>query len=112
GMGGSGKNPSQRLASAAAGRLCQGDAASDRPKGDRPRGVDDGVVSRHAREGGASSTLRPFASSTNVSGILDHPPSRVMTMEGLNLPSTRKAIACSIATLFRTSHGCEVRITM
>jgi hypothetical protein len=33
------------------------------------------------REGGASSTPRRFGSITGVSGILDHPPSRVMTTE-------------------------------
>src|SRR5882724_3007311 len=33
------------------------------------------------REGGVSSTLRLFGSIINVSGILDHPPSRVMTAE-------------------------------
>src|SRR5215203_4872913 len=33
------------------------------------------------REGGVSSTRRPIDSITTVSGILDHPPSRVMTTE-------------------------------
>jgi hypothetical protein len=33
------------------------------------------------REGGASSTLRLIGSIISVSGILDHPPSRVMTAE-------------------------------
>jgi hypothetical protein len=33
------------------------------------------------REGGVSSTLRLFGSAINVSGILDHPLSRVMTTE-------------------------------
>ena len=33
------------------------------------------------REGGASSTPRPIDSILAVSGILDHPPSRVMTTE-------------------------------
>jgi hypothetical protein len=33
------------------------------------------------REGGASSTLRPIDSITGVSGILDRPPSRTMTVE-------------------------------
>ena len=43
-----GKDPPQRLAPVAAGRLRQGDAAVDRPQGDRARGADDGIVSRHA----------------------------------------------------------------
>ena len=33
------------------------------------------------REGGGSSTPRPIDSIINASGILDHPPSRVMTTE-------------------------------
>ena len=33
------------------------------------------------REGGASSTPRPILLTIDVSGILDHPPSRVMTTE-------------------------------
>jgi hypothetical protein len=33
------------------------------------------------REGGASGTLRPIDSITDVSGILDRPPSRTMTIE-------------------------------
>ena len=34
-----------------------------------------------SREGGGSSTPRPIGSIIDVSGILDHPPSRVMTTE-------------------------------
>src|SRR3954463_13769349 len=33
------------------------------------------------REGGVSSTLRLLGSITKASGILDHPPARVMTTE-------------------------------
>ena len=36
---------------------------------------------RHAPQGGASSTLRLIDSIIDASGILDHPPSRVMTVE-------------------------------
>jgi hypothetical protein len=35
------------------------------------------------REGGASSTPQPFDLSTDASGILDRPPSRTMTAEGV-----------------------------
>jgi uncharacterized membrane protein len=40
------------------------------------------------RESGASSTPRPIGSTTEVSGILDHPLSRMMTtiFESLGMP--------------------------
>ena len=44
GMGGGRANPAEHLAPAAAGRLRAGDAAIDRPQGDRPGGADDGVM--------------------------------------------------------------------
>ena len=43
GMGGGRKNPAQHLAPAAAGGLRAGDAAVDRPQGDRAGGADDAV---------------------------------------------------------------------
>ena len=43
GVGGGRKNPPQRLAPAAAGGLREGDAASDRPQGDRAGGADDAI---------------------------------------------------------------------
>ena len=47
GMGGSRENPSAHLAPLAAGECRAGDAAADRPQGDRAGGADDGVdVSR------------------------------------------------------------------
>ena len=45
GMGGSRKGPAEHLAPPAAGRLRAGDAAVDRPQGDRAGGADDAVSS-------------------------------------------------------------------
>src|SRR5207237_1179761 len=42
------------------------------------------------REGGASSTPRPIGSTTDVSGILDYPLSRVMTVLCCRLRLLRK----------------------
>jgi hypothetical protein len=42
-----------------------------------------GVTAVIPRESGVSSTPRPIASTIISSGILDHPPSRVMTVEGV-----------------------------
>ena len=55
GMGRSRKNPAEHFAPAAAGGLCEGDAAIDRAQGDRAGGADDGVRSLPviASEGGA-----------------------------------------------------------
>ena len=39
-----GQDPAEHLAPAAAGRLRAGDAAVDRPQGDRPGGADDEIV--------------------------------------------------------------------
>jgi hypothetical protein len=43
------------------------------------------------REGGASSTPRPIVSIIDVSGILDHPPARVMTIQNDSAFSRREA---------------------
>ena len=51
------------------------------------------------REGGVSSTRRPIDSITTVSGILDHPPSRVMTTERVSAFSRR--IAPELCLSFR-----------
>ena len=53
GMGGGRKDPSQHLAPAAAGGLCEGDAAIDRPQGDRAGGADDVIFLVVPREGDA-----------------------------------------------------------
>ena len=45
------------------------------------------------REGGESSTPRPIESTTTVSGILDHPPSRAMTPRMEQQPLTRPSSA-------------------
>ena len=53
-----------------------------------------------------------FRFITDVSWILDQPPSQMMASRRFHeLPSRRNAIVCAIATLFRTSHGCEVPTT-
>src|SRR5687768_4709327 len=55
------------------------------------------------RESGGSSTPRPIASIADFSGILDHPPSRVMTVVGVlaNMaPRSRGAFRPSFARDF------------
>ena len=48
---------------------------------------------------GGHPVRRGFSFDHDVSGILDHPPSRVMTVEGMNFPSRKNAIVCAIAML-------------
>ena len=62
------------------------------------------------RECGVSSTLRPIVSITNISGILDHPPSRVTTTEcAFAFSRLKKSEACitfSLKTEGAGNAGC------
>ncbi len=76
-MGGGGQDPPQHLAPPAAGRLCQGDAAVDRPQGDRPRGADDAVSVSSSCRAHAGHAVRGLRLNRRRLGLLDHPPSRM-----------------------------------
>ena len=57
--------------------------------------------------GGASSTPRPFNSSADGSGILDHPPSRVMTVVRMRVRilAARSARSCALAMPSKTKRA-------
>ena len=79
GLGGGRKDPPPHLAPAAAGRLCAGNAALDRPQGHRTRGVDDAVVCPSCPAKAGHPVLRGFSIQSLPSVITGSPLSRVMT---------------------------------